>query len=283
MPSTDEEVWRYSRIDELELDAFPRAARRDAPSCPTLATGFVAAVPSATVVATVDGQPSSHGRRDGRARARGRRPRIRRAAEEGVLGSVAGDGPDVFATLNDAFAPRRCSSACRARRGDRAAGRDRAPRNRLRRRRRFPGWWSTSAPTRRSRSSRCSCPMRAPALVAPLTELAVGQCRRAATYVGLQQLALDTWQVGSLVVTVDQGATFRSVAARLRRRLRAPAHRLPPHRPRRARRPRRRLLRRGHPDARLPHVPGAHRARHHEQPAVQGRGRRAAAAASTRA
>ena len=37
---------------------------------------------------------------------------------------------------------------------------------------------------------------------------------------------------------------------------------------------RRRVLRRGRPDARLPHVPGPPRARHHERPAVQGRGRR---------
>ena len=34
---------------------------------------------------------------------------------------------------------------------------------------------------------------------------------------------------------------------------------------------RRRLLRRRRPDPRLPHLPGARRARHHEQPAVQGR------------
>ena len=61
---------------------------------------------------------------------------------------------------------------------------------------------------------------------------------------------------------------------RVRRRLRPAAHRLPHGRAGRHRRARRGVLRRGRPDARLPHLPGARRPRLHVEPAVQGRGRR---------
>ena len=104
MPTTDEEVWRYSRIDELELDAFPPAAQAARTELPDLATGFVAAVPSATVVATVDGHAVPT---EGATVVRGLEVvdiASDEQAGEGLLGSVAGDGHDVFATLNDAFA-----------------------------------------------------------------------------------------------------------------------------------------------------------------------------------
>ena len=61
---------------------------------------------------------------------------------------------------------------------------------------------------------------------------------------------------------------------RARRRLRPPAHRLPTRRSGRHRQPAGDVVRRGRPDTRLPHLPGARRARHHQRPRLQGRRRR---------
>src|SRR4029453_2540730 len=64
LPSTEEEIWRYSRIAELDLDAY----------VPTVLTS------STTVpVGVVAGEPD-------------------------LLGSAMTESPDVFADLNDAFA-----------------------------------------------------------------------------------------------------------------------------------------------------------------------------------
>jgi Fe-S cluster assembly protein SufD len=211
MPSTDEEVWRYSRIDELEIEAFPPAAQAARTELPDLATGFVAAVPSATVAATIDGHVVPTG---GTTVVRGLEVvDIASDARLGkdVLGSVAGDGPDVFATLNDAFAAApllvRVSPGAVIEQPvvivHHATGTGTAS---------FPRLVVDVGADAQITIVEVQLSDAGPALVAPLTELAIGRDARA-TYVGLQQLAFDTWQIGSLVVTVDQGATFRSVAA----------------------------------------------------------------------
>ncbi|HEX9260325.1 MAG TPA: SufD family Fe-S cluster assembly protein [Acidimicrobiales bacterium] len=64
MPSADEEIWRYSRIAELDLDTFTPAP----------------------VATTVSGQIVP-----------------RPVSDEGEVGIVMADAPDVFAELNDAF------------------------------------------------------------------------------------------------------------------------------------------------------------------------------------
>src|SRR4051812_6748051 len=52
LPSTDEEVWRYSRISELDLDAFPPGGAAAAAAVPPQIEGALATVPvrAATVV-----------------------------------------------------------------------------------------------------------------------------------------------------------------------------------------------------------------------------------------
>ena len=107
LPSVDEEVWRYSRIDELELDAFAPASA-DA--------GTVGVVP-AGAQAVLDGFVTRAGAlvvHNGRlvhtelaAEVAARGVTLGRIADlddgAAVLGSVATEAQDVFGLLNDAF------------------------------------------------------------------------------------------------------------------------------------------------------------------------------------
>ena len=93
-------------------------------------------------------------------------------------------------------------------------------------------------------------------------------------YVGVQQLDRAAWSIGTLDIEADAQASvtaglagFGGDYARLRTDCRLVGRG-------RHRRPAGRLLRRRRPDARLPHLPGPRRARHHQQPALQGRGER---------
>lgn len=102
LPSPEEEVWRYSRVAEVDLAAWAPATGGPAPVAPAVEDVLPGAAVTVTVLdgavfisdvpdewtargvviaaaSTLDGHPTG-------------------------LGSVAGDGPDVFATLNDAFA-----------------------------------------------------------------------------------------------------------------------------------------------------------------------------------
>jgi Fe-S cluster assembly protein SufD len=210
MPSTDEEVWRYSRIDELELDAFAPAAAPASTDVPALAAGFVAAVPAATVVITVDGHVV---RNDGTAGVTGLDlVDVAAGAGDGdPLGGTEREAPDVFATLNHAFAP--APLLLRVAAGTvidqpivvvhHASGTGAAT---------FPRLALDVGADAQVTVVEVQLSADGPGLVCPITEITVGRDARA-TYVGLQQLAFTTWQVGSMLATVDQGATFRSVAA----------------------------------------------------------------------
>ena len=98
--------------------------------------------------------------------------------------------------------------------------------------------------------------------------------RRRATSASSDSTAA-AWSVGTLDVDAAAGGQrhgrrwpgFGGDYARLRTDCRLV-------RPGRLGQPPGRLLRRRRPDPRLPHLPGARRAGHHEQPAVQGRGQR---------
>src|SRR5262245_7601844 len=107
LPTTDEEVWRYSRIDELDLGQFaPAAAPGGDGDLPEATRALVAAVPAPVATVAV---------RNGRLVAvdldpdlAGRGVRVGRAAElggsEDIVGAAIDDAPDVFLTFNDAFA-----------------------------------------------------------------------------------------------------------------------------------------------------------------------------------
>ena len=194
-------------------------------------------------------------------RRRGRHPR--RALPESA---------DALTWLHHALASRpdrhRRAGRCHRRRPDRGPSPGRRPTA-------WPpprSWSSGPGPTARcgsSRSSRavapgCSCP--------PPPSPVAGAAR--VGYVGVQQLDRAAWSIGTLDIEAEAQATVTAGLAGFGGDYARRAHRLPARRPGRHRRPARRLLRRRRPDARLPHLPGPRRPRHHEQPAVQGHGQR---------
>ena len=224
-PTTDEEIWRYSRIDELDLERFRPG-------------------PLATTVSGAGGLLVEPG------------------AAGDLVGSVMADAVDVFAELNSAFAveptvlvgpgrarpsPTRSSSPTRSR-GDGtrrvpAAGRRRRRRQRGHRRR------AVHAPTPDAR--RC---------VVPVLELRAGPAARVALPRGQRARpagvaarppgrAVGERDSTTLLATVALGGDY----ARVRTDCRLVG-------PGRQRRPVAVVLRRGRPDARLPHLPGPRRA-----------------------
>lgn len=113
MPDTHEEVWRYSRVAELDLDGYQPVGRSTGsspslPSSPTAASGADAVIASmgdiSGVVVVVDGviiraelapEMVGSGVRFGPVTDDGR--------DEAALGAVLDEPTDLFAELNDAF------------------------------------------------------------------------------------------------------------------------------------------------------------------------------------
>jgi len=104
LPSTDEEVWRYSRVVDIDLDDWAPLSEVPAPGIPDAVAAVLADLPdrAATVVvrngvvvhADIDPTYAAKGLFAGRL--------VDGPDAEASLGVVAGEGPDVFAALNDA-------------------------------------------------------------------------------------------------------------------------------------------------------------------------------------
>jgi Fe-S cluster assembly protein SufD len=105
LPSTDEEVWRYSRVAQLDLDDYALATDRPSAELPEAVVELLAALPdrAATVVvrngfvvhADVDPAWSTKGLYAG--------PLATGPEAEDALGSAAEGTTDLFHELNDAF------------------------------------------------------------------------------------------------------------------------------------------------------------------------------------
>lgn len=106
LPSTDEEVWRYSRVSEIDLSAW----------APAVAPDLVLPAPVVDLLDTLPPRAATVVVRNGyvvfaevapawSARAVYAGRLVDAPDGEAALGSVAGEGPDVFAALNDATAP----------------------------------------------------------------------------------------------------------------------------------------------------------------------------------
>ena len=180
LPDASEEVWRYSRIGDLDLDRF-------SPSPDALDVALE--VPSswteagATVVAAgdLDEAPTA-------------------------LGAVAGEGPDVFAALTDAFAarplvvtvPRGVHLDEPLVLGNRLAGADGAA---------FPRLVVDVAEGASATILERTTSGDDAALSVPLTELRVARGGRLG-FVAVQELGPKAWQIGSLVADVAQEANL---------------------------------------------------------------------------
>jgi Fe-S cluster assembly protein SufD len=103
LPSPDDEVWRYSRIGELQLDRFELGADRPTGELPLVVEGFLGTVPERAGLVVVHNGHVVHTELE-----------ERWAAKGVVLGSLdqvdvdpallgAPDQGDVFGQLNDAF------------------------------------------------------------------------------------------------------------------------------------------------------------------------------------
>ena len=181
LPSAQEEVWRYSRIADLDLDHFDLGAD------------------TVTVDLDLPAEWIDAG------------ATVRRGADlvddQSGLGSVAAGGPDVFATLNDAYVadpivvtvPRGVQVRQPLVIGTHLAGAGQVG---------FPrlvvivGEGAAATVIERTTSTEDAV------LSVPLTELRVARGGRL-DFVEIQQLGSKAWQVGSLVADVGQEANLR--------------------------------------------------------------------------
>jgi Fe-S cluster assembly protein SufD len=205
-------VWRYSRIDELQLDDFAPAGAPagDGADLPTGIRDLVSAVVSPAAVVVV---------RNGRVvrldvspdgSAAGLRVGAAGDGDAELVGGAIDQAPDVFVTLNDAFTAEPVVV-------DVPAGTT------------IPGpvvvvhvaeGAGTAAFPRlvvRAGADSAVSVLEVQAsgdgagLVVPVTEIVVGRAARVG-HVTVQQLGLGTWQLGSQVSLVDAEATLRTTS-----------------------------------------------------------------------
>jgi Fe-S cluster assembly protein SufD len=208
LPSTDEEVWRYSRIADLDLDAYHPASTEGPPPSviPEQIEAALATVPvrGATVV-VVNGR-IAHVEVDVPG------VDIAPSDDRSLVGSVMSEPTDVLAEMNGDF----MEDLVTVRIADGANveapivvahwsdEQDAAT---------FPRLIVQSGEDSNARViDYHASPNGVPMLTIPVTELAVGRAARLG-YLNAQNLGLATWQIGSQVSVVEADATFTSTAA----------------------------------------------------------------------
>ncbi len=206
LPSTDEEVWRYSRIAELDLEAYHPVARDTAaptaiPDAIEAALATVA-VRGATVV-VVNGRV---------AHVDVQVPGVDVAIDGSLLGEVMAEPTDVFAAANGGLAVDpvtiRIAAGATVEAPVVVANWSDEPDLAT-----FPRLVVDAGADSEARVIEYHASARGvPSLTVPVTELAVGRAARLG-YLNAQNLGMATWQVASQVSSVDADATFTSVAA----------------------------------------------------------------------
>jgi len=210
LPSAEEEVWRYSRIGDLDL------AKYTVPPVPAGAAASLilgGLVPDAAVRVTVIDGVATVSEVPAEWLAKGvvvTTASQLASADEAGLGSVSGDGPDVFATLNDAFAadpviitvPRGVELDRPILVTNHIATAGIATFARLVVR---VGEGASATVIDHTTSS----PDAGAVLSVPLTELDVARGGRL-SYLHVQELDQAAWQLGSLVTHVGQEADLRA-------------------------------------------------------------------------
>lgn len=216
MPSTDEELWRYSRIDDLDLDSYTLS---DGPGhggvSPHVADVLGALVDRAATVVARNGRVVDVEVDDGLA-AKGLLVGPAAEGDVGVLGeALSSEGPtpsatDAFTLLNDAAqlepvvvripdglvlpAP---VVVVHVTEGDRVAA--------------FPRLVVQAGADSSASVIEVQVSAGQGGLVVPVTEIVAGRAARVG-FVNLQQLDLSTWQIGLQASRVEADATFRSTS-----------------------------------------------------------------------
>ena len=216
LPSTDEELWRYSRIDDLDLDSYTLS---DGPGhggvSPHVADVLGALVDRAATVVARNGRVVDVEVDDGLA-AKGLLVGPAAEGDVGVLGeALSSEGPtpsatDAFTLLNDAAqlepvvvripdglvlpAP---VVVVHVTEGDRVAA--------------FPRLVVQAGADSSASVIEVQVSAGQGGLVVPVTEIVAGRAARVG-FVNLQQLDLSTWQIGLQASRVEADATFRSTS-----------------------------------------------------------------------
>ncbi|MFP3899902.1 MAG: Fe-S cluster assembly protein SufD [Acidimicrobiia bacterium] len=212
LPSTSDEVWRYSRIDDLDLGSFvPAPALRGVPGhLPGPVRPLLDAIAEAAAVLVVrNGRVVRSEVRDELA-AKGVRAGVVGDADRGRLGAAFDEPPDQFASLNDAFTvepvvvhvPDGVVVADPVIVVHVTEGEDVAA---------FPRLVVDAGADSEVAVLEIQASGEERGLAVPVTEILVGRAARVG-HVTLQQLGFATWQLGLQVSRVEAGATLRSTS-----------------------------------------------------------------------
>lgn len=203
LPSTDDEIWRYSRIAELDLDRYTPVGSGPLPEVPPAARRWSDLTGQRTAaVITVNGLLADV---EAPANLAGNGITIGPAAE-GEPGAVMAEPTDVFAGMNDAFVTQPLSIAVAARtqvehpivvihwidRPEAAV---------------FPRLVVDVGDGASLGVVEIFVSADVDALCIPVTELVVGRDAKAG-YLSVQDLGRRMWQIGSLLTQVDTQAHF---------------------------------------------------------------------------
>ncbi len=207
LPTASEEQWRYSRVDELDLDRYsPLSAGRPATALPGRIEDLVVASGATTVVVVGDGlDVSLRARADPVSVSSG-------AAPDGELEAVEGPAAgDAFGALNDAFSlPLRVEVEAGTRPGPVLVvhwlGADRAAV--------FPRTCFVVGQRAEVELLEVAVSADVDALSVPRSDVEVGD-GAVVDYLHLQQLGSRVWQVAEQSSRVGRDATLRSCAVAL--------------------------------------------------------------------
>lgn len=216
LPSTDEEVWRYSRIDELDLDGFELGKAEQAPARvgEVLAASGLDLLPARAATVLVHNGVVVSTEVDESWAAKGLRVGAVTEADAGLVGRAAehalAANPDVFAVINEAALVDPVLVS-------------------------VPAGMALDAPIAVVHITEGDGVVTAPRLVVhagedsavnvvevqasdehrnlviPVTEIVAARAARVG-HVTVQQLGLAAWQVGLQLSLVDREATFRSTS-----------------------------------------------------------------------
>jgi Fe-S cluster assembly protein SufD len=210
LPSTDEEIWRYSRVDELDLDDFAPAGASGGPDLPAASRALVDAVADRAAAAVV---------RNGRVvsvelpadlAANGVRIGVAADDQSDAVGAAVGTAPDALVTLHDAFVAEPLVVdvppgvtlpgpvvVVHVTDGDGVAA--------------FPHLVVRAGGDSEVSVLEVQASEGGRSLVVPVTEILAGRAARVG-HVTVQQLGLATWQVGMQVSQVEAEATLHSTS-----------------------------------------------------------------------
>jgi Fe-S cluster assembly protein SufD len=213
LPTTDEEVWRYSRVDDLDLDAFAPAPAPPATDVPEGLGDLLAAVgDAAALVVARNGRVVHTQVRDSLA-AKGLRVGAAGDDDEDALGAVLTEAPDPFVTLNDAFAAEPVvvrvpaglavdGPVVVAHWAEAADGTNVAA---------FPRLVVLAGADSDVAVLEIQGSDAAASLVVPVTEIAADQAARVG-HVTVQSLGMATWQLGLQTSSLEAQSTLRSTS-----------------------------------------------------------------------